>query len=166
MTCCGLYREAMMSTLPRPETLVLMPCTALPPSPSFAAEPVALPGCELRKGGQDRTGEVSPVISNMSRSLLQASTLALGKSTGCAKNHDLPQRHSTDVAAIVLFTRVGGVCAPWALPSLAEGRRGSGVGRREPSAGLFPWSWPEAVGRSAWGYRGICLRRGRIQVPK
>lgn len=57
----GLPQEAKMSTLPHPETLV--PCPALPPSPSFV--PVALPFCEL--SSQGRTGEASPVISNMSK---------------------------------------------------------------------------------------------------
>lgn len=68
-----------MSTLPHPETIVLVPRAALPPSLSFVPEPVALPGCDLRKGGQDRPGKVSPVVSNMSQSLLQASILALKK---------------------------------------------------------------------------------------
>lgn len=135
-------------------------------SPSFVPEPVALPGHELRKGGQDRTGEVSPVVSDMSWSLLQASSPSFEKSMGCAKNHDLSQRHSTDAAAIVFFTRVGGVCAPWAeLPGLAEGGRGSGVSRQVPSAGLFLQSWPGATGRSASGLSGY-LRKGQIQVPK
>lgn len=37
----GLHQEARMSTLPHPE--ILMPCPALPRSPSFVPELVALP---------------------------------------------------------------------------------------------------------------------------
>lgn len=75
---------------------------------------------------------------------------------GCAKNHSLPQCHPTNAAAVVLFTRVGGVRAPRAeLPGLAEGGCGSVVTRRVPSAGLFPWSWPGAAGHSALGYQDI-----------
>lgn len=135
-----------MSTLPHPETLVLVPCPALPPSPSFVPEPVALPRCELGKGGQDRTGEVSPVVSNMTQSLLQASTPALKKAWDVLKIATCP----SVTPSVVLFIRVGSVCAPWAeLPGLAEGGHGSGVGRQVPGAGLFPWSWPGAAERSA-----------------
>lgn len=69
-----------MSTLPHPKTLILVSCPTLPPCPSFVPEPVALPGRELWKGGRGRTGNVSPVISNMRRSLLQASSPSFEKS--------------------------------------------------------------------------------------
>lgn len=110
-----------MSTLPHPETSSSCHVTL---GLSFVSEAVALPRCELWKGDQDGTGDVSPVIYIMYWRLLQASSPCTEKSVGCAKNHKLP-----DATAIVLFTRAGGVCAPWAeLPGLPEGGCGSAVG--------------------------------------
>lgn len=157
VTCRGIYREARISTQPHPETLVLTPRPTFPPSLSFAPEPVALPGRELGKGGQDRSGEVS-LLSSPTRAgaCCEHPSPSFEKSMGCAKNHSLPQCHSTNTAAVVLFTRVGGVRAPRAaLPGLAEGGCDSVVARRVPSAGLFPWSWAGAARCSALGYQDI-----------
>lgn len=134
------------------ETLLLVPCPALSPFPSLVPEPAALPGHELREGGQTRTGEVSPVISNTSRSLLQASTPASERAWDVLKivtcrSVTLPLSPSPEWEVFVLHAR-----AAWA----GGGRRGSGVGRQVPSAGLFLPSWPGALGLS--GY----LRKGWI----
>lgn len=142
-----------MSALPRPETLV--PCPALSPSPSFVPEPVALPRCDLRRGGQDETG------GDLSCHLRHEPELAAGiypsfeKKRGlCKKSRPAPvpfhRRHSR-----CLFTQAGGVCAPWAeLPGWPR------VDVAPVSAGKCPaLGSPMELGRS----RGA-LSRGAIMV--
>lgn len=163
VTCRGRYQEARMSALPRPETLV--PCSALLPSPSFVPEPVVLPRCDLRKGGQDKLG------GDLSCHLRHEPELAAGiypsseKSVGCAKNRDLPLYHSTDATAVVSSPKweVFVLCGQ----SWPVGRGRTWLQCRQASAQCWaiPWSWAGAVGHSAVGL-SWCLRKGWVQVPE
>lgn len=74
------------------------------------------------------------------------------KSMGCAKNHSLPQCHSTNAAAVVLFTRVGG-------NSCSVGRAALGWPRVDvapsspgecPALGYSPGAGQELQGTQPW----------------
>jgi len=144
-TCHGLYQDVKMSSLPNPETLVLVPCPALPPSLSSVPEPVALPRRQLREGSQDRTRDVSSLVSSVRRSLLQASTLALTKAWDALKIAACPSAAPPTPQPPSSSPERRCLCS---VRRAARGGRDSGAGRRVPSVGLFPQSRPGAEGPS------------------